>query len=265
MKRALTLLELLIALLVVAGLVLLLIPLARRAREERRQTECRGNLRQIGLALMIYAQDNGGWTPSIEPDARQIANAAGLPAGCVLTFKDTDGTYRASGLGRLQEGGYLAHRGLDVLYCPSTHGDDARWVKAVSPDEDEAFWRIGKPGPTDGDGVGELPGNADVMLSGYLLRFHTNDQWGSINFKPDPNKVLACDLFSALTEGTVANHGNLYHYLWHDGTSRSDEDKDGALRELLANAPVDDIEATLDKKVFIHWGNWWGEGPYHGE
>jgi len=44
-------------------LVGLLLPALGRAREEARKTQCRSNLRQIGLAMNIYANDNKNWTP----------------------------------------------------------------------------------------------------------------------------------------------------------------------------------------------------------
>lgn len=72
-----------------------------RSKGEGQRVACRSNLRQIGTALQMYAEANGGWTPAIEPEARRIANAAGLPAGCVVTFKEADGRYKATGLGLL--------------------------------------------------------------------------------------------------------------------------------------------------------------------
>ena len=63
MKRAFTLIELLVVMVIIALLVGLLLPALGRAREEARKTQCRSNLRQIGLAMNIYTNDNKGWTP----------------------------------------------------------------------------------------------------------------------------------------------------------------------------------------------------------
>lgn len=245
-RKALTLLELIIALLVVVGLVLLVAPMAR---ENRRQTACRSNLRQMGLAMTMYANDYGGWTPSIEPEARRIANAAGLPAGCVLTFKDKDGIYKSSGLGRLQEGGYVVRFGVAAFYCPSTHGDDETWVMAFSPDEDEGFWQTGKPGPTDGDGVGELPGNADVMLSGYVLRFNTENEWGALS-TAEPYYPVASDLVVFRDRSVSVSHRSVFNVLYMDGSVKTHEDTQDVIASLCQGVSADEIEDTLDRRIY---------------
>ena len=53
-----TLIELLVVIAIIAILAAILFPVFAQAREKARQTACMSNLRQVGLAVLQYAQDN---------------------------------------------------------------------------------------------------------------------------------------------------------------------------------------------------------------
>ena len=62
-----TLLELLIVIAIIAILAAMLFPTLNRANESGRRSHCMNNLRQIGLAIQLYRQDNNERPPSTSP------------------------------------------------------------------------------------------------------------------------------------------------------------------------------------------------------
>lgn len=63
-RNGFTLIELLTVIAVIAILAMLLIPVASQVRMTTRRSVCASNMRQIGIALHLYANEHNGWLPN---------------------------------------------------------------------------------------------------------------------------------------------------------------------------------------------------------
>ena len=64
-SRAFTLVELLVVIGIIALLVSILLPSLNKAREAAQSTQCLSNLRQINMAMLMFAQNNKGHLPQV--------------------------------------------------------------------------------------------------------------------------------------------------------------------------------------------------------
>ncbi len=107
-RRGFTLIELLVVIAIIAILAAILFPVFARAKEAARRSACLNNLKQIGIAVMMYVDDWKGHYPREAqhvppPGFSQGSNwdsTGSMATGCMWTFR-----------------GYLKER--KVWMCPS--------------------------------------------------------------------------------------------------------------------------------------------------
>ena len=140
-RRGFTLIELLVVIAIIAVLIALLLPAVQQAREAARRSQCKNNLKQLGLALHNY-HDTFGTFPS---GAVRVRNASGAvdaaePAfawsALILPQLEQANVYKGlNPTGRTLKGAFnntpastpagydLMRTPLTVFLCPSDPGE----------------------------------------------------------------------------------------------------------------------------------------------
>lgn len=205
LRSGFTLIELLVVIAIIAILIALLLPAVQQAREAARRTQCRNNLKQIGLALHNY-NDAHGAMPS---GSIVLLNNAGTNYGghgwtwhaSILPYIDQAPLYNAiqgadgmgNELGDQNTAKPLAARStiLSIFWCPSQ--PDVRTGSQKNLYQPSNY--NGNMGTRIGDG-------SDDCLSGSVVTIQdmVNKPWGCMNGN-GIFYISSCVRFRDVTDG----------------------------------------------------------------
>lgn len=211
-RKAFTLIELLVVIAIIAILVALLLPAVQQAREAARRTQCKNNLKQIGIAMHNYHDVYNQFPPSVgwNPGPAYANDITASFSDKVFMLPMLE---RANEFSRLRYDQYPYHhwyRGsntslsgrLPVFNCPSNAnpnqgGPDGNFTYAINM----GVQRLTLTGtnPISGwegrhNGIGSYlgnPGNQDAQVNFQAITDGSSNtaaysEFGMIQFIPEP-------------------------------------------------------------------------------
>ena len=126
-KRGFTLIELLVVIAIIAVLIALLLPAVQQAREAARRTQCKNNMKQMGLAVMnyesssrVFPSSGEGTDESTNPTVRRFFPCSFAVA--ILPFTDQAPLFTAWNMNVSYTFGsnqVLAKTKIPAFLCPS--------------------------------------------------------------------------------------------------------------------------------------------------
>jgi len=189
MKKGFTLIELLVVIAIIAILAAILFPVFAKAREKARQTSCLSNVKQIGLAVLQYAQD---YDEKLPPAWTNIG--AHVPVGFTLS---TNYTTWADDI--------LSYAKNDQMFqCPSQQYSQSQMAYTTYP-----FAYFYNMNSTDsgcyGVALGKVVNPANLIM--------VADGWGTMDYWASPTA------YSTLykTSPVVRRHNDGSNFVFVDG------------------------------------------------
>jgi prepilin-type N-terminal cleavage/methylation domain-containing protein/prepilin-type processing-associated H-X9-DG protein len=180
-RSAFTLVELLVVIGIIAVLISILLPSLMMVRKQAKATVCMSNLRQIGAATLMYANDNKQWLPA-------ATESGGTPGWWKVEVSPYINKYKQ--WTTMQKDPYFGEKG--PFACPDWAG-----VSAVC-----------QPYYTSNPGMfGGLVWSNNISYRGDTKRARFRD------FKNGTETALAGDGLD-VTQYAVATASNVYEYLY---------------------------------------------------
>jgi len=202
-KNGFTLIELLVVIAIIAILAAMILPVLSKVRERARQTVCINNLKQLGISILMYSEDNNGWTPG---------TWRLIPAGFRWYYDHWVATADSPQVwvnwGLLYKTGYLTNP--KVFECPTFTNS-----RKGQPDYSEFIW-------TPGEVFGYGPGQDNKFQSSYYYRLagtSDSDVLKGVRLFRSESKgmALAADRGLSASWPTGTHLGKSINVLYSDG------------------------------------------------
>jgi prepilin-type N-terminal cleavage/methylation domain-containing protein/prepilin-type processing-associated H-X9-DG protein len=195
-RRGFTLIELLVVIAIIAILAAILFPVFARARESARKTSCLSNLKQLGLASHMYAQD---WDELFPVDAH-ICNPHPVLVGQLMPYM----------------------KNVQILYCPSAPRVPVSYIQPT--DANKAAGNIGYYYFSFNQLPSTAPASSPPEYLGWIDRFFYFRAYGDttriMSEQWDTDYWLASDFFcKPISYGNSIHGGPVgsFNILYLDG------------------------------------------------